>query len=286
MPSGASRMTHQRIFCTTASADRVKPRNGSAALPLRRAAMPTTIATTTICSTLNEIAVVSDPSVCCVLAPRPRKLLGIRPLRKSSQLPVVPTSEPASGLSVELLPGWKTSPSPMPIATETAAVIANQRSVCQASRAALVTCCRLAIDATIARNTSGGTIVLSSVTNEAPMVSSVVVSQFGSPAAVGPICSATQPRRMPSPRPSRTWTEKDGRRSRRVRCVVVSDTELPGGATAAGVLQPPSATGRAGCLLPRRWSQPGSRLHRCMSISNVVEMCQDVPRRAPTTMWK
>ena len=36
-------------------------------------------------------------------------------------------------------------------------------------------------------NTSGGTTALSSVTNEAPMVLRVPVSQLGSPAAVGPI---------------------------------------------------------------------------------------------------
>ena len=60
----------------TARAEALRFRNGSAALPTLRAAMPTAIAITRIWSTLKLTAVVATPSVTVVVAPRPRKFSG------------------------------------------------------------------------------------------------------------------------------------------------------------------------------------------------------------------
>src|SRR5690606_6026972 len=79
---------------------------------------------------------------------------------------------------------------------------------------ALVTVRRFAIDATIAVKMSGGTTALSSVTNDEPTVSSVVVRPLGtSPAAsCGPMARARAPRPTPTARPSRIWTLNEGNR--------------------------------------------------------------------------
>src|SRR5690625_7920485 len=77
------------------------------------------------------------------------------------------------------IPVLVNSPIPIPMATAMAVVIANQSSVWPASRAALVTLRRFAMEATIAVNTNGGTIALSRPTNEEPIVSRVVVSEIG-----------------------------------------------------------------------------------------------------------
>ena len=95
----------------------------------------------------------------------------------------------------------------MPIATAISAVIANQARVFHARRAAPVTSRRLAMDATMARKTSGGTIVRSRVTKTLP----TVVEGLGQPVGVGhaggvdasrgPCARATRPRTTPSARP-------------------------------------------------------------------------------------
>ena len=216
--TGASRMTHHRIFWTTLRAERTTPRNGSASAPTLRVAMPTAMATTRIWSTLNDRP--TEPSS-PALPSRPRTLAGTRPVRKSSQDPVVEGADAASAETLAWSPGWSTRPSVMPIATAIRAVIANHARVFHARRAAPVTSRRLAIDATIARKTSGGTIVRSRVTKTLPTVVRVSVSQLGSvtPAAStesGPMARATRPRTTPSASPIRTWTPKDGRRRRRV----------------------------------------------------------------------
>ena len=54
----------------------------------------------------------------------------------------------------------------MPMPTETSAVMANHSRVCPARRAALVTSRRLAMLATMARKTSGGTMARSRATKE------------------------------------------------------------------------------------------------------------------------
>lgn len=109
----------------------------------------------------------------------------------------------------------------MPIPTAMSAVIANQASVFHASRAAPVTSRRLAMEATIARKTSGGTIVLRRVTKTSPTVVRVSVSQLGSgtPSTTpsGPMERATRPSTTPRTRPMRTWTPNDGSGSRRDR---------------------------------------------------------------------
>ena len=74
----------------TARAEALRFRNGSAALPTFSAAMPTAIAITRICRTLKLTAVVATPSVTVVLAPRPRKFFGNRPVRKAHQSPDLP----------------------------------------------------------------------------------------------------------------------------------------------------------------------------------------------------
>ncbi|CPU65080.1 Uncharacterised protein [Mycobacteroides abscessus] len=136
MPIGARRMIHHSTFCTIASAERLNARNGSAFLPDLSAAMPMTSATTRICSTLKltdvdaaPVSAPSSPVSRLVEAPRPRTLPGMRPLRKSSHVPVRPGSEAASSETDARLPGWNSRPRPMPTATEIAAVMANHSSV-------------------------------------------------------------------------------------------------------------------------------------------------------------
>ena len=217
MAIGASRMIHHSTFCTTASAERTKDRNGSAASPTLRVAMPMAIATTRICSTLNDIDTLpsspADPS-------RPSTLAGTRPVRKSSHEPVLDGALAASAVTLVWSPGWSTRPSTMPIETAISAVMANQASVFHASRAAPVTSRRFAMEATIARNTSGGTTARSSVTKVPPMVLSVSVSQLGSTSPVAastpsaPMLRATRPRTTPSTSPVRTCTPNEGSRKR------------------------------------------------------------------------
>ena len=77
----------------------------------------------------------------------------------------------------------------------------NHSSVRPASRAALVTPRRLAMLATTAVKTSGGTASLSSWTKSSPTVVRVVASQATSP------LRATRPRATPSTRPARIWTQ-------------------------------------------------------------------------------
>ena len=77
----------------------------------------------------------------------------------------------------------------------------NHIRVRPASRAALVTPRRLAMLATTAVKTSGGTASLSSWMNSSPTVVSVVDSHATSP------LRATRPRATPSTRPARIWTQ-------------------------------------------------------------------------------
>ena len=102
----------------------------------------------------------------------------------------------------------------MPIATAISAVMANHSSVWAASRAALETCLRLAIDTMTAVTISGGTSALSSETKLLPMVARVLVSQFGEPSETGPISRATSPRATPTTRARRTCAAKGTRRRR------------------------------------------------------------------------
>ena len=102
----------------------------------------------------------------------------------------------------------------MPTTTEAAAVTANQTSVSPASRAALVTCRRLAIETMIAVSTSGTTMTLSSWTKIPPTVLRVSASQAWSN------WRATKPRTTPTARPMKTCAQK-GRRGRRASAVRV-----------------------------------------------------------------
>ena len=54
VPIGASRMTHHSTFWTIASAERTRPRNGSAGSPTLSAAMPMAADSTISCSTLKD----------------------------------------------------------------------------------------------------------------------------------------------------------------------------------------------------------------------------------------
>jgi len=83
------------------------------------------------CSTLNDSPVVTDttPSgeVAAVEeAARPRKFAGMRPWRKSSQVPVRDGAAARSSVTAVLVPGWNTNPSPIPIVTAIRAVIPQQ----------------------------------------------------------------------------------------------------------------------------------------------------------------
>lgn len=97
-------------------------------------------------------------------------------VRKSSRLPVWSGAAPADVSSVALAPGLVTRPSVMPTTTDAAAVTANHTSVSPASRAAFVTCRRLAIETMIAASTSGTTMTLSRRTKMPPTVLRVSAS--------------------------------------------------------------------------------------------------------------
>ena len=169
------------------SAEALKARNGSAERPAFSAAIPMTSEMTTICSTLKPSDTLSPRAEASI----PRKFAGSSPVRKSTQLPDRPGASACSALIEVFSPGLVISPSPMPMATAMAAVMANQSSVWPASRAALVTLRRFAMEATIAVNTSGGTIALSRPTNEEPIVSKVTVRAFSVSASTLPMRSAT-----------------------------------------------------------------------------------------------
>ena len=170
--------------------------------------MPSATATTISCRMLNEMLVVAAPPSTEVEACSPRMLVGISPVRKAHQSPTAPGAAAASSVTEVCLPGCRTTPSVIPMLTAINAVIANQIRVCPASRAALPTPRRLAMLAMIAVRTSGTTRALRSETNEAPMVSRVLVSQLGLPSSTGPSSRATSPRTTPSTRPARTCAEK------------------------------------------------------------------------------
>ena len=165
VPSGARRMIHQTTFCTTASAARTTARKGSAGAPTLSAAMPTAAETTSTCSTLKprEVWTVSgsttEEETC-----RPRKLAGTRPVRKPSHEPCVPVYASAGAAAPLPAPGWTTRPSTRPTVTAIRAVIPNHSSVFHASRAALETSRRLAIEEITAVTMSGTTAALSRLT--------------------------------------------------------------------------------------------------------------------------
>ncbi|MCY1461343.1 hypothetical protein D9M71_789900 [compost metagenome] len=98
-----------------------------------------------------------------VLAPRPRKFFGNRPVRNAHQLPTLDGASPSPVMPV-LAPGCRSTPRPMPISTEISAVMPNQSSVFQASRAALETARRLEMELTTAVKMRGTTAVCSSET--------------------------------------------------------------------------------------------------------------------------
>ena len=180
--------------------------------------MPMAIATTRICSTLNDIATLpSSPAAALEAEHVGRHQAGeeVEPGAGASTARAA-----ASAATLVWSPGWSTRPSTMPIETAISAVMANQTSVFQARRAAPVTSRRLAMEATIARKTSGGTTARSSVTKVPPMVLRVSVSQLGSTSPVAastpsaPMLRATRPRTTPSTSPVRTCTPNEGRRKR------------------------------------------------------------------------
>ncbi|GAA0995572.1 hypothetical protein GCM10009551_060910 [Nocardiopsis tropica] len=117
------------------------------------------IAITRTWSTLK----LSDTEPFDSFACRPRKFDGTRPVRKAHQEPELEGALP-SPVTVVCSPGCSTRPKMMPITTAMNAVIANHTSVLAASRAALVTLRRLAIDATTAVTTRGTTATVSSLT--------------------------------------------------------------------------------------------------------------------------
>src|SRR5699024_7554903 len=213
-------MIHHSTFCTMLSTDSVKFRNGSALAPTFSAAMPTTREMTTICSTLKSSETLSSRNE----DSRPRKLAGTTPERKSSQLPELPGAPACSDPMEVFWPGLVIRPNVMPIETAIRAVMANQSRVWPASRAALVTLRRFAIETTIAVNTSGGTTARSRETKVEPIVSRVTVSQFSVFSATLPILSATNPRAMPSTRPRMICVLKEGKRSLRLDVLVSVDT--------------------------------------------------------------
>ena len=207
-PIGVRRMTQPRIARTTASSERTKERKGSALSPTFSVARPTAIEMTSSCRMLNEMLVLALPSVILVLPDRARLLPGTRPLRKSSQPPTLSALPMASAVPCRPAPGCTIRPMARPILTAISAVIANQSRVWPARRAALSSARRLAIDATIAAKTRGGTIAFKSETKIDPTVLSVVASQLRSPSGPAPIWRATRPRARPTTMPSRTWKPK------------------------------------------------------------------------------
>src|SRR5690625_881511 len=216
VPRGARRMIHHSTVWMTSRAEALKSRKGFALDPVRRAASPTTSATTALC----RAAKLTEPEE---ETPRPRKFWGTRPVRKSSHDPVREGSKPSSAVTEVLWPGLKTKPRAIPTATDASAVTPNHSSVWPARRAALVTLPRVAIEATIAVKISGGTMVRRRVTKIEPMVERAVVSQLAaslpSGSRAGPIHRARPPRRRPKTRPRMIWVPKDGRRVRRAEDV-------------------------------------------------------------------
>lgn len=144
-------------------------------------------------------------------------LAGTIEVRKSSHEPEREGASAPAVLIVALEPGLVTSPMTMPIVTAMRAVMANQTSVWTASRAALVTCRRLAMLTMIAVRTSGTTTTCSSCTKVLPIVLSVVASQPIWPSR------ATKPRTRPTARPSRTCAQKGRWRRRRAGASEVVD---------------------------------------------------------------
>ena len=157
---GASRMIHHNTTCTIFSRDSVNRRNGSAALPALSAAMPMAMEITMSCNALKSRA--TEPFFS--LAPNPKILLGITEFKNPSHDPVVAGSWAALASTPAPTPGWMRIPRIIAEVTARNAVTANHMRVCAASRAALVTCLRLAIDVTTAVNISGAIITLSSCT--------------------------------------------------------------------------------------------------------------------------
>jgi hypothetical protein len=88
VPIGVKRITHQSILWTILRKEWLKARKGSAAGATGRAATPTAMETTSICSTFGLRLVVAEPSVTGVEAWGPRRFARMMPLRKSSQEPV------------------------------------------------------------------------------------------------------------------------------------------------------------------------------------------------------
>ena len=164
VPSGAMRMIHHSTFWMTSSVEAEKSRKGLAFSPSLRAATPTAIEMTRICRMLKLTEVDREPSSAAVVeADRPRKLEGISPCRKAHQLPVLPSYSGGAAWPVPT-PGCMTAPITSPITTAMNEVMANHSRVLAASRAALVTCARFAIEATTAKNTRGTTAARSSET--------------------------------------------------------------------------------------------------------------------------
>jgi hypothetical protein len=114
---------------TIASADALKARKGAPASPDRSAAIPTARATTTICSALKPRLVAAAPSCSLVEAVRPNTLAGTRPVRKSSQPPVVRGVSAAEAETAAPTPGCSTVPRAKPMTTAISAVTANHSSV-------------------------------------------------------------------------------------------------------------------------------------------------------------
>ncbi|CAM5397408.1 hypothetical protein SGLAM104S_01021 [Streptomyces glaucescens] len=205
MPSGASRMTHHRAFCSSSRIDSLRARIGWAFSPSWRAAIPATAAMKTIWSTFSSVNGVMTS-------------VGTMPVRKSSQEPVFSGSSPSFGVSPVPAPGLVTSPMARPMATAISDVIMNQRRVRLASRAALLTFRRLVIETRIAKKTSGATASFSSPTKTSPIFSRAVTSQDTS------WLRAIQPSAAPRRRPMSIWAQKGA-----LNDFVFADTDAPVG---------------------------------------------------------
>ena len=219
MAIGASRMIHHSTFCTTASAERTKAEERVGGLADLEGGDADGDRDD---EDLQHVERQPDASRRSPALPRgPRTLAGTRPVRKSSHEPVLDGR--GGGLRGDAACGRRAAgPARARCRWTTAisAVMANQASVFQASRAAPVTSRRLAIEATIARKTSGGTTARSRVTKMPPTVLRVSVSQLGSTSPVAastpsaPMERATRPRTTPRTRPIRTWTPNEGSQRR------------------------------------------------------------------------
>ena len=119
---------------------------------------------TSSCRTLKLSDVVATPSATEVFAPNPRKLFGTSPVMNAHHEPELLGSFAASAATSVREPGSVIRPTMMPMITAMKAVIANQSKVCTARRAALATWRRLAMELTMAVNTSGITATVSSLT--------------------------------------------------------------------------------------------------------------------------